>query len=151
MNTTTTSTITTTTETTTTTTTLAEVSINKVDLEGEEVVGALLSLNGTDANGNTVTFESSQLKLGKDAKGVTSTGEKLVWYSGTEATIVKVQDGTYTLHELAAPNGYEKATDITFTVKNGKVVVILASIISTLSISTTLPFFTVNVMSVAFS
>ncbi|MDE5558243.1 MAG: hypothetical protein K2J32_11245, partial [Ruminococcus sp.] len=40
--------------------------------------------------------------------------------SGSEATYVKnLPDGTYTLHEVSAPNGYKVATDITFTIVNG--------------------------------
>ena len=30
-------------------------------------------------------------------------------------------DGTYTLHEVVAPDGYEVATDIIFTIENGVV------------------------------
>ena len=30
-------------------------------------------------------------------------------------------DGTYVLHEVAAPSGYEVTTDITFTIENGRV------------------------------
>ena len=52
-----------------------------------------------------------------------STG-KLVdsWTSGTTPHIVKdVKDGTYTLTETTAPNGYAKAESVTFTVEDGAV------------------------------
>ncbi|MCQ2459769.1 MAG: hypothetical protein MJ081_05265, partial [Ruminococcus sp.] len=133
-------TTTTTTETTstTTTTTLAEVVINKIELGGENVAGALLKLTGTrivtnedgtpvtNEDGTTETenivFEVGQIILADgdtDAKIINSTGEALVWMSGSDSVTVKLYDGEYTLHEEAAPSGYLVATDIKFTIENG--------------------------------
>lgn len=73
--------------------------ISKKDITGKgELLGASLVL--TDASGKTV-----------DA-----------WISGKEPrTIKNLPDGTYTLTEITAPGGYEKAENVTFEVKDGAV------------------------------
>ncbi|MBO5318176.1 MAG: hypothetical protein J6B01_00005, partial [Ruminococcus sp.] len=98
--------------------------MNKIDAGGVEVKGATLKLTGTDANGNAINFAEGSLELGEGATLQNGSGENLVWISGTGSTNVKVPNGTYILHEERAPEGYEVATDITFTVNNGKVTVI---------------------------
>ena len=123
---TTTTTTTTTTETTTettTTTVVVDVTISKQDIFGGEVEGAKLTLTGKDSEGNEVTFNTNDVVLGRGAE-LESTGStnELTWISGSESTIVKnLGNGTYTLHEVAAPDGYEVTTDITFTIEDGKV------------------------------
>ena len=72
--------------------TVREVWFSKSDVAGDELEGAELTI--TDENGETVAS----------------------WTSGTEKTLVQLTMGTYTLHENAAPAGYDVATDITFTV-----------------------------------
>ena len=97
-----------------------DVEISKQNVYGKEIAGATLTLTGTDFAGNKVEFTGDALVLGNGAKFV-SDGAALTWVSGTTASIVKsLPDGTYVLHEAAAPDGYEVATDITFTIKDGK-------------------------------
>ncbi len=69
-------------------------SASKVDVAGEEVEGAEMTV--TDENGEVVDQ----------------------WVSdGTEHKINNLEEGkTYVLHEVVAPEGYVKATDIEFTV-----------------------------------
>ncbi|MBO5163375.1 MAG: LPXTG cell wall anchor domain-containing protein, partial [Ruminococcus sp.] len=91
------------------------------DTAGKELAGAELTLTGTDFEGNKVQFSETDVTFGEGAKFV-SDGDTLTWVSGSEATLVKnLPDGTYVLHEIAAPNGYAVATDITFTVAGGTV------------------------------
>ena len=70
-------------------------SASKVDVAGEEVNGATMTV--TDENGNTVDE----------------------WVSdGTEHKVNGLEENkTYTIHETVTADGYVKATDITFTVK----------------------------------
>ena len=114
--TTTSTTTTTTTETTTTTVVTAEVKICKQDIHSVEIPGATLTLTGEDKDGNAITFEKGTLEPGEGAKVINGYGQALIWKSGTEPTNVKISDGTYVLHELAAPTGYEVATDIKFVI-----------------------------------
>ncbi|MBO5104513.1 MAG: hypothetical protein J6B74_05560, partial [Ruminococcus sp.] len=104
-------------------TAFTDVKISKQDVNSKELSGAKLTLTGKDINGNEVTFNTENVELGEGAKlSDGSTATKLVWISGSEATYVKnLPDGTYTLHEVSAPNGYKVATDITFTIENGVV------------------------------
>ncbi|MDE7225615.1 MAG: hypothetical protein K2N49_01965 [Ruminococcus sp.] len=95
------------------------VSISKVNVNGDEIAGATLTLTGKDFLGNTIKFTQDSLELGEGA-GFVSSGDELTWTSGTKSTLVKnIPDGTYVLHEVASPNGYQVATDITFTIENG--------------------------------
>ena len=76
--------------------------VSKQDAYGEELAGALLELY--DAENNLV-----------DA-----------WTSSEEAYEIELLPGTYTFHEVAAPEGYEVVTDITFTVdKDGNLLVVI--------------------------
>ena len=120
---TTTTTATTTVTTTVTTTTItADVNISKQNTFGTEISGASLELTGIDDKGNSVKFDSDSIVLGEDAV-LENIGDSLKWISGTTETIVKsIPDGNYTLHEVAAPDGYEVTTDINFTIKDGKVI-----------------------------
>jgi len=101
---------------------LSDVTISKQNVLGNEIKGATLTLTGTDLEGNKVVFDLENVGLGKDASLVSkSSGSELTWVSGsTDTTIGKLKDGTYTLHEVAAPNGYVVTTDITFTIVDGK-------------------------------
>ena len=100
------------------------VEICKKNLDGEEIKGAQLSLTGVDKNGKDIVFSPSRLALGENAELITTeSGTELIWISGDTPTTVKnLRDGQYTLHEVAAPNGYEVTTDIIFTIEDGKLV-----------------------------
>ena len=102
---------------------LTEVKINKADQFGAEVKGATLTLTGTDKNGNAVEFPAGSVELGEGATLESGSGTTLKWVSGDESTNIKnLVDGSYTLHEDAAPNGYLVSTDMTFEISGGKVV-----------------------------
>ena len=121
----TTTTLTTTEETTTTTTTVhknaANVEISRKNTLGDELAGAVITLTGIDENGGTISF-NADIKLGKDAELISENGTELKWVSGTTPTFINgLADGTYTLHEVTAPKGYEVASDVTFVVKNGEI------------------------------
>ncbi|MDE5769631.1 MAG: hypothetical protein K2H82_09625, partial [Oscillospiraceae bacterium] len=114
-------TTTTSTTETTTTTVLAEVKIDKQNVYGTEVVGAVLQVTGVDKDGNTITFTKDSITIAEDAQLISASGEALVWISGNGVTTINnLLDGTYTLHEVSAPDGYEVTTDITFVIKDGK-------------------------------
>ncbi len=77
-----------------------EVEISKKSVGGEELEGAKLTV--TDKDGNVVD----------------------TWTSTKESHTIKVPMGEYTLHEDAAPAGFDITNDITFVVdENGKVTV----------------------------
>ena len=103
-----------------------DVTISKKDVDGKEVAGAELKLTGKDEKGNTIEFDLSNVKLGKGAKMDKTSGKatEIVFTSGDEDTIIKnLPDGKYVLHEVNAPDGYKVATDIEFTVKDGKITI----------------------------
>ena len=100
--------------------TATDVYISKQDVFSKEIAGATLTLTGVDFTGKAVQFTESGVTFGDGAKFV-SDGNALTFISGTTPTLVNnLPDGTYVLHEVAAPNGYEVATDITFTIEGGK-------------------------------
>ena len=108
--------------TTTTTQKLAAIYLDNVDMSGENgVQGVKMSLTGKDVNGDPVVFKDGQIKVGNGGAAINSVGTSLVWISGKEKTKVELEDGTYTLEELAAPDGYSIADPVTFTVENGKI------------------------------
>lgn len=80
------------------------VKISKQDINGNEIAGAKLTITHKDGD-NTVTDYSWVSEAGKNKEVVLPAGE-------------------YVLHETGAPDGYVKASDITFTVTaDGKVTV----------------------------
>ncbi|MDO4466148.1 MAG: SpaA isopeptide-forming pilin-related protein [Bacillota bacterium] len=72
-----------------------KVKVSKVDVAGNEVEGAQMKITGTTKGGETV---------------------EITWESGKEAKEIELQPGEYTLEETMAPNGYEVAESIDFTV-----------------------------------
>ncbi len=86
----------------------SKVSISKEDIAGKEIAGAELKI--TDADG----------KLVKDVTGK----EVAPWTSeaGKKHEITGLVDGTYKLVETTQPDGYVKAEEVTFVIKDGKVV-----------------------------
>ena len=80
-------------------------------------------LTGKDVDGNAIEFSEANIDKAEDGQTMSTSGTILSWISGSTPTYIKsVPDGTYTLHEEAAPNGYTKTTDIIFVVENGKVI-----------------------------
>ena len=77
-----------------------KVEISKQNLGGEELPGAMITIY--DSEGNVATTEF---------------GETCEWVSGdTPKTIEGLPVGSYTLHEVVAPDGYTVTTDINFTI-----------------------------------
>ena len=79
-----------------------DITIRKVDLGGSELAGAQIQVK----QGDTVISE---------------------WTSTGQAQVVSLKPGTYTFHEVAAPNGYKVVTDITFSVDETGQVAILSA------------------------
>ncbi len=102
-----------------------DISKEVLGVAGEELPGATLTLTGVDSKNNEIVLSGNTVKLGKGATQVKSPeykGNGIQFVSGTTPTsIVGLYDGTYTLHEEAAPNGYSVATNITFVIENGAV------------------------------
>ncbi len=93
---------------------------------GAELAGATLTLTGVKAGStDKVTFKLTDVQLGNGASFVSTVdGDTLSWISGTTSTEIKnLPDGTYTLHEVTAPNanGFKIANDMYFILENGEV------------------------------
>ncbi len=102
-----------------------DMQISKTDVNGSEVKDAVLTLTGKDADGDTIIFSEGSLNVAEDGQSISASGATLAWKSGSAPTDLKnIPDGIYILHEEAAPNGFLKASDIEFTVDQGKVVTI---------------------------
>ena len=91
---------------------LADILIRKVDEKTKEVLsGAIFTIR--EANGLFLqpdgTLSEVVATFTTDAEG--------------EIRVSSVTDGIYTLHESKAPEGYDLAEDITFTVKDAKMLV----------------------------
>ena len=100
-----------------------DIYISKSDLGGKEVVGAVLTLTGTDNHNRAVEFSKDMLVTGDEANALETSGTTIKWISGSGITNVKnLADGTYILHEEVVPDGYLVATDIEFVIYNGKLV-----------------------------
>jgi uncharacterized protein affecting Mg2+/Co2+ transport len=89
-----------------------KVDISKTDVGGVEIPGAEITVtrtDGTDLIGCSVT-------RGNASVGSIS-GNVISFTSGNEPTTISaLPAGTYVMHEVTPPNGYQVATDITFTV-----------------------------------
>ena len=93
------------------------VDISKQTVAGDELEGATLTLTGKSGN-EDITFTSANI----DENKISKDGKTISFVSGKNpTTIYALPDGTYTLHEEAAPTGYVVATNITFTIEKGKV------------------------------
>ena len=78
-----------------------ELHISKKDVYGNELAGATMQLISADGS----IFDE--------------------WVSdGTEHIVTKLPAGSYTLHEVASPNGFVISTDITFSINENNVVTI---------------------------
>ncbi|MDE5861937.1 MAG: choice-of-anchor A family protein, partial [Ruminococcus sp.] len=120
-----------------------EISINKVDADGNDLEGATLILTGkqiiTDESGpdsegeiegRTIEFDSTNVAdttakvIDENGEEITADGKGIAiqWVSDGEALVLKnLPDGKYTLEETVVPDGYTKAEDITFTVNVGDI------------------------------
>lgn len=91
------------------------------DGNGKNIAAANFVLSGIDSEGNEIVFSLKNVSLGSGAKILSNSGEKeLVWITGnTNALIKNLPDGTYILHEITAPVGYNTADDVLFTIRDG--------------------------------
>ena len=86
------------------------VELSKQTLGGTELAGATITITGTNFTSNSITVSGGGKVTGKNSTTLTYT-------SGSTPTIISgLPAGTYTMHEVAAPDGYDVATDIEFTV-----------------------------------
>ena len=97
----------------------SKVSFSKQDMtkKGPELEGANMKLSTTET---TVDFSKLTHTGGSDVK-VSDNKKEITWTTTDTQFAVWLPDGTYTLEEELAPNGYKVITKTTFTVKNGKV------------------------------
>ena len=100
-----------------------EAEISKQDLIGNELAGAVITITGTDVDGNKVDFVKTEVTGG--ASKVTRATSSLTFTSGDTSTVIKkLPAGTYTMTEDTAPLGYKTTTAIEFTVgMDGKITV----------------------------
>ncbi|MDE5769639.1 MAG: choice-of-anchor A family protein, partial [Oscillospiraceae bacterium] len=104
----------------------SHVEIEKVDKAGNSLEGATLKLTGVklDADGKEtkepITFRKSQFSI----KDLTEDNlEEIIWKTdGEPVEFLNMQDGRYTLEEVNAPEGYQTAGNIRFTVKGSLIV-----------------------------
>lgn len=92
--------------------TLTALSISKTAINGtDELPGAVLTVYEAAEDGSIARDEA-----GNEIVAQTITGESLSWTSGTEMKKIEgLKKGTYILREITAPDGYEVAEEITFT------------------------------------
>ena len=94
------------------------------DYDGTELPGARLVLKAEkfDDTNTKFTFSESILETGEGAKFDGCTNDSIAWISGTTPTFVNgLPNGSYTLVEDRAPEGYQVTTNISFDIKDGKV------------------------------
>lgn len=92
--------------------TLTSLFISKTTINGtDELPGAVLTVYEAAEDGSIVRDEA-----GNEVVARTITGESLSWTSGTEMKKIEgLKTGAYVLREITAPDGYEVAEEITFT------------------------------------
>ncbi|MCR5718170.1 MAG: hypothetical protein K6F80_03935, partial [Oscillospiraceae bacterium] len=92
------------------------VQISKTDITGtRQLDGAVLEISGSI--GENITIKQSD---GTEPAELSVTADKISFKTGAKVVSVSgLADGTYTLTEITAPNGYKKAEAITFQVKDG--------------------------------
>ncbi|WP_133969285.1 MSCRAMM family protein [Eubacterium limosum] len=91
---------------------LTALSISKTTINStDELPGAVLTVYKAAEDGSIARDEA-----GNEIVAQTITGESLRWTSGTEMKKIEgLSAGTYVLREITAPDGYEVAEEITFT------------------------------------
>lgn len=92
-----------------------EVTYDK-ETQHEEMIDKIVEMSKTDIGGKEI--EGAEIKVYDEDNNIVDE-----WTSTKESHIIKgLEEGkTYTLHEEVAPDGYVKATDITFEVTKEKV------------------------------
>ena len=92
------------------------VEISKTEVGGSsEIPGAFITITGP----SNVDLTSCVVMQGNATivRNATDASNVISFTSGTEVTAIRgLPAGTYTMHEVTPPNGYQVATDITFTV-----------------------------------
>lgn len=86
-----------------------------VDEGQTKLVISKQNIAGTELSG-------AQLQI-KDASGTVVDS----WTSGSKAHSIIVEEGTYTLHEVSAPNGYTAITDVIFSVDANNSVTVIST------------------------
>ena len=113
----------------------AQVSVDKQDIaNSKELAGATIKITRTNGSlnadvlevkrGETLLTKADSLEDNADYSKYTQTSNTITFISDGEnkTNIIGLPDGTYTMTEVVAPDGYNKvSTDFTFTIKNGVV------------------------------
>ena len=112
------------------------IKISKIAVGGEyngtELPGArlILSVDKFDDANTKFTFNEGILECGEGAKFDGCTSNSIAWFSGTAPSYINgLPNGSYTLVEDRAPEGYKVTTNISFDIYNGKVLNIQDAVI----------------------
>lgn len=109
----------------------AQVSVDKQDIaNSKELAGATIKITRTNGSlnadvlevkrGETLLTKADSLEDNADYSKYTQTSNTITFISDGEnkTNIIGLPDGTYTMTEVVAPDGYNKvSTDFTFTIK----------------------------------
>ena len=110
----------------------SQISVSKKDITSlKELAGAKITITKTDGSWNEALVELSRTGITftksdsvNDESQYQLTSKELTFISDgkNKTDIIGLPDGTYTMTEVVAPDGYNKvSTDFTFTIKNGVV------------------------------
>ena len=113
----------------------AQVSVDKQDIaNSKELAGVTIKITRTNGSlnadvlevkrGETLLTKADSLEDNADYSKYTQTSNTITFISDgkNKTDITGLPDGTYTMTEVVAPDGYNKvSTDFTFTIKNGVV------------------------------
>ena len=110
----------------------SQISVSKKDITSlEELAGAKITITKTDGSWNEAfvelsrtetTFTKSDSVDNESQYRLTSKELTFISDGKNKTDIIGLPDGTYTMTEVVAPDGYNKvSTDFTFTIKNGVV------------------------------
>ncbi|MCM1577594.1 MAG: SpaA isopeptide-forming pilin-related protein [Ruminococcus sp.] len=105
---------------------LTSMGISKQNVFGEELPGASLTVTGTDASGRTVNFSAlGTVSADNDTLRITSRSISFT-SKDSPTTVYGLPEGSYILHEEAAPAGYTVTQDFPFTIDGAGNVLITA-------------------------
>ena len=113
----------------------SQISVDKQDIaDSAELAGATIKITRTNGSlnadvlevkrGETLLTKADSLEDNADYSKYTQTSNTITFISDgkNKTDIIGLPDGTYTMTEVVAPDGYNKvSTDFTFTIKNGVV------------------------------
>ena len=113
----------------------SQISVSKKDITSlKELAGATIKITRTNGSlnadvlevkrGETLLTKADSLEDNADYSKYTQTSNTITFISDgkNKTDIIGLPDGTYTMTEVVAPDGYNKvSTDFTFTIKNGVV------------------------------